>query len=165
MFGISPKSSAVVGDENQLSGTLFKVSVSGCSPIISQRNSLTKSQRNSQSNVDTEDDLYKLEVGALVKDLDDEIEELERDVVYWQTLFEESQKEAASLRSRNRELEAELQFAYSDHPDRPRYIDPSEITAASGTYVGMNPGWTASKGWSFFGNNMHTLSNPLNRNN
>jgi len=115
-------------------------------------------KRNSLGRLSADGELRSLEVTALVKDLDNEIEELERTVVYWQTLFEESQKEASNLRTRNRELEAQLQSAYSDAEDRPRYFEENEVTKAS---VANGSGNQANRGWTFFG----SVSQLVNRSN
>ena len=96
--------------------------------------------------VDSDSDLRRLQVATLVQDLDGEIEELERTVVYWQTLFEESQKEASALRTRNRELEAQLQSAYSDAEERPRYFEENEVAKGAG-----NESAAGTRAWSFFG--------------
>jgi hypothetical protein len=69
--------------------------------------------------------LHRLELKHVINDLDGEIEELEATVVYWQTLFGESQKEAATLRARIRELEAQIKEAYTD--ERPMYLEDAGI--------------------------------------
>ena len=69
--------------------------------------------------------LCRLEVAAVINDLDGEIKDLESMVVYWQTLFSESQKENATLRGRIRELEAHVKEAYSD--ERPMYLEDAGI--------------------------------------
>ena len=69
--------------------------------------------------------LGQLELRHVIKDLDGEIEELEATVVYWQTLFDESRKEAADLRSKIRELEAQIKEAYTD--ERPMYLEDAGI--------------------------------------
>ena len=102
-------------------------------------------------------DLRILEVNALVNDLDGEIQELERTVVYWQTLFDESQKEASALRSRIRELETLLSSAYSEAEERPRYFEDSEVAKDAGLRSETGSG----KGWTFFG----AVSQLVNRTN
>ena len=102
-------------------------------------------------------DLRSLEVNALVTDLDGEIEELERTVVYWQTLFEESQKEASSLRTRIRDLESQLNSAYSEAEERPRYFEENEISKDAGFRGETGSG----RGWTFFS----AVSQLVNRTN
>ena len=111
---------------------------------------MSPSKRDSFGRLSADNDceLSRLEVNILVNDLDNEIEELERTVVYWQTLFEESQKEASALRSRNRELEAQLQSAYSDGEERPRYFEENEVAKAQDQTGSEKAG---DRGWSFFG--------------
>lgn len=118
------------------------------------------SKRNSLGRLSLESDaeLQRLEVATLVKDLDGEIEDLERTVVYWQTLFEESQKEASSLRTRVRELESQLQSAYSDIEERPRYFEENEVAKESDLRGSQT---TGNRGWTFFG----AVSQFVNRNN
>ena len=119
---------------------------------MSKRNSLGRLSGVSDGEV------QRLEVATLVKDLDGEIEELERTVVYWQTLFEESQKEASLLRSRVRELEVQLQSAYSDVEERPRYFEENEVANDADLRGSQTAG---NRGWTFFG----AVSQFVNRKN
>jgi hypothetical protein len=52
---------------------------------------------------------------------------LEAAVVYWQTLFEESQNELSTLRSKIWELEVQIEASYISPDDRPQYLEESHF--------------------------------------
>ena len=108
--------------------------------------------------------LHRIEVERLVEDLDKEIADLESTVVYWQTLFEESQKEASGLRSRVRELEKDLHAAYYDGEDRPQYLETKFDENAEGRAVPFAPVLVENnQTWGFFNTVKHFVGNSNRR--